>query len=470
MTLKKKIQHLISGQLPEYIKSENPRFLNFLEAYYQFLDGDSGGADLAPNEVLLGLNDWSDIDRTLPDFVYKMRSQYAWDIPESTLVENRRLIKHISDYYEAKGTENSVELFFKLMFDTAVTVRYPGEYVLRASDGRWTQKKIIKLDSSKFMDVINPFDLKNKRIQLRYVDIIAGIGLVLPPPIDTVVSSVSGTNHPHIFKLEVDIDPDTKFYDPNSLIDLRGYFAQDYVEESYVESADIYRTNVDEFIHVWHGDQEYGWLSRQVVGYNIISGGSQFKRGDIFFIDEQGTFGEYFAEDYVINPTDYATNDVNNRVIIRVNTAISDSTGEYVDDIEPYFAEIYTKPIVYGWLQSLDILASGHRFFDRTFNSSVSNFRRGSGFAQVEFYTDYILVLPKKFEGTQGLLSSVNKLQDNYYYQPHSYEVQSPIPRKTWYDMVGRSIHPAGLIAFSDLVIGGEADLSPYLEVEGQVA
>jgi hypothetical protein len=464
--LKRKIRHLISGQIPEYIRVENPRFVSFLEEYYRFLD-DGDGTDIGPNEILLSLEDWADVDATLEAFVSKMREQYAWDVPESTLINNRRLIKSISEYYESKGTENSVELFFKLMYDTSVAVRYPGEHILRASDGRWTQKKIIKLDNSKFTH-LNPFDLKNKRIQLRYIDIVSGIGVVQPPPINTVVSDVLGTNNPHIFKLEVDIDPNTSFYDEASLIDLRGYFAEDYVQTGYIETTNIYMNDVDELIHVWYGSTEYGVLSRQVVGYTINSGGSLFKRGDLFFIDEQGSFGEYFAEDYVIIPNDYATNDVSNRVIIRVKNAENDATGAYVS--EDYFSQTYTRPVIIGALDEIEVLATGHKFFTNDFDALIGNRRTGSTIANVTFHTGYILVLPKKFEGTQGLLSSVNKLQDNYYYQPYAYEIQTPIPMAQWLQTFTTSVHPAGLRVFSDLVIRGEADFGSSLEIEGLVA
>lgn len=71
----------IAGQLPEYIRITHPQFVNFLVAYYSYLDQDT-----QPNALLLNSANWIDVDTTDSVFVDRLRQQYAMDFP--SLIEN----------------------------------------------------------------------------------------------------------------------------------------------------------------------------------------------------------------------------------------------------------------------------------------------------------------------------------------------------------------------------------------------
>ena len=141
--LKNKLQHLVEGQIPEYLRASYPRFALFIKEYYTFLDGNRQA-----NAVLLNSNTWSDVDLTLDLFVEEMRKQHAYDISPEVLVDQRRLIKFINQYYESKGSENAAELYFRMMYNDTATVKYPGDYVLRAFDGVWSSKKTVKIEDA----------------------------------------------------------------------------------------------------------------------------------------------------------------------------------------------------------------------------------------------------------------------------------------------------------------------------------
>lgn len=67
--LKNKLQHLISGQIPEYLRTTYPVFASFIQEYYKFLD-----LNHEANHILLNSEKWSDIDLTLDMFAEKMRT------------------------------------------------------------------------------------------------------------------------------------------------------------------------------------------------------------------------------------------------------------------------------------------------------------------------------------------------------------------------------------------------------------
>jgi len=137
---KNKLEFLIQEQLPEFVQNEYAGFVTFLEGYYRFLD-QSGEV----NNFLLNARDYSDIDTTLEVFIDQFRKQYAIDIPKNVLVNQRRLVKLISDFYESKGAENSIELLFKILYDETVEFFYPSTHILKASDGVWIEDVVIRI-------------------------------------------------------------------------------------------------------------------------------------------------------------------------------------------------------------------------------------------------------------------------------------------------------------------------------------
>ena len=347
MTIKKKIHHLISGQLPAFVRDEYPAFVTFLEHYYKFLE--------EPGEVhdaLLNSSDWTDVDNTLDVFLPYYRAQFTHDIPSDTIVDNRRLLKYINQYYEGKGAENSTEMFFRFMFNDTASVAYPGDYTLRASDGRWSRKKIIKVETTKFADE-DIFELAEKEIVLRYIEFIAGAGSI-ERTVQTRCFDVYGTSRPFIYQLEVDINPDYVF--PSTII---------------VDPDPTFPTtlgNRDSHIYVELDDTTYGTISKQLVSVaSIPNRGTKFRRDDSYSVSETGVEGQYFAGEYTVVTTGsgaYVYDEIENNAVIRVIKTLN--TG-----FEQYFLSDYTVGNDYasaptrGGLQNLSIIDTGEKFLSR---------------------------------------------------------------------------------------------------------
>jgi len=197
MSIRKKLSHLVSGHLPTFVAVEYPQFVAFIEAYYRFLEETDNVHD-----VLLNNSEWKDIDETLDVFIPKFKSQYAYDFPSDTELSTRRLIKYISQYYEAKGSETATEMFFRIVLNSDVTVSYPGDNILRASDGKWTRKNYLKVDTTGFT-AEDIFDVEGKEIDLAYYISLPGDDEVRT--ISTSCYHVIGLVEPNIYLLEVDL-------------------------------------------------------------------------------------------------------------------------------------------------------------------------------------------------------------------------------------------------------------------------
>ena len=124
------LKNLAAQQLPEFVRSEYPTFVSFVEAYYEFLDNQ--GVDLRQVR---------DIDETLEDYIKFFKAELAHNYPVVSTDTNteRFLLKHIKEQYLAKGSEASYKLLFRLLYGKDVFIDYPGRQMLRVSDGRWTQ-------------------------------------------------------------------------------------------------------------------------------------------------------------------------------------------------------------------------------------------------------------------------------------------------------------------------------------------
>jgi len=194
---KNKLEFLIQEQLPEFVQNEYAGFVTFLEGYYRFLD-QSGEV----NNFLLNARDYSDVDKTLEAFIDQFRKQYAVDIPKNVLVNQRRLVKLISDFYESKGAENSIELLFKILYDETVEFFYPSTHILKASDGVWIEDVVIRILGA---DGVDPFTLSGKICNLVYYE---NTGVqTFPKTIETTVTSVKKLAYtsPAIYELNVSL-------------------------------------------------------------------------------------------------------------------------------------------------------------------------------------------------------------------------------------------------------------------------
>ena len=479
-SFKNKLFYFISGQLPEYIVAEYPQFVQFLTSYYKFLETSD-----EVHDVLLNNASWKDIDNTLDMFLPEFKKQYASDIPDTALLNIRRLIKYISEYYEAKGSENATELFFRFMYNEKPSVVYPGDYILRASDGKWSRKKIIKIDTVAFSSQ-NIFELIGKQISFKYMEFIPGEGSVLRN-IETACFNVVGQIEPNIYQLEVDINPGYAFPDiiaPVTNVDINN----NGVPET-IESLGIYDTHV----YLIFNNNIYGSISKQIVDVvSIDVGGSNFRVDDSYLIGESGIEQAYFAEVYVSDATPYVLETFNNNAVIRIKdvTPRVQLPSPYVSDVELYFAADYMESGFQARganINEIQIVNTGQKFAARKIDnlSDVGYFAGDYTVNPDNYATDvqlleaadtFIVDLPPRYprnltgttatitfrtglirhaEGiykdSSGLLSDINRLQDNYYYQPYSYVIRSQQPFSTWKNVYTQSNHPAGFKVFSEL-------------------
>ncbi|MDD4242733.1 MAG: hypothetical protein PHG08_00335 [Bacilli bacterium] len=125
----------ISSMLPDYISTDYPLFVEFMTAYYSFLNQSSG-----PDNLIKNVLSYKDIDETIDSFKTHIFNDLLLNIPDTILANRTLLAKHIKELYNKKGTEDSYRLLFRIIFNKEIDINYPGDQVLKLSDGKWEQK------------------------------------------------------------------------------------------------------------------------------------------------------------------------------------------------------------------------------------------------------------------------------------------------------------------------------------------
>lgn len=135
-----RVSTLVENQFPEFAREEGPKLVAFIKAYYEWMETTGQVIDASKNI----LNN-QDIDHTVDQFIDYFSREVMCSIPQSVLADKRLLVKNIQDFYKVKGTENSYKLLFRILYNEEIDLYYPGQDILRVSDGRWQFEKILYL-------------------------------------------------------------------------------------------------------------------------------------------------------------------------------------------------------------------------------------------------------------------------------------------------------------------------------------
>jgi hypothetical protein len=138
--VKAKVSAVVPKQVPEFVREENQQFVKFLQAYYEWLEQEKNAG-----YVLRNLESSKDIDQTVDDFVNYFKKELLIDIPETAISDKRFLAKQINDLYRTKGTKQSYELLFRILFNEEAEIYYPKVDLLRSSDGKYDRRTVIKV-------------------------------------------------------------------------------------------------------------------------------------------------------------------------------------------------------------------------------------------------------------------------------------------------------------------------------------
>lgn len=145
----KKVDLLVSPfveqQFPSFYREEGPQFIAFVKAYYEWMESFGNTLYRAGR-----LTDYRDIDNTLDEFIVHFKEKYLKNIQFDTSTNKRLLVKNALEMYRSKGTERSIDLFFKLVYGTNARVGRPSEKIFRLSDGNFIIPQYLEITYNKY--------------------------------------------------------------------------------------------------------------------------------------------------------------------------------------------------------------------------------------------------------------------------------------------------------------------------------
>jgi hypothetical protein len=138
-----KISTAVESNIPFFVRNDHPQFVEFLKAYYRFLEQQDGAVNQIKNIL-----QYRDVDYTIDQFETLLYQQFLHYLPKNVAFDKNLLLKNVKDLYRARGTEKAIRFILNALFKIDTAFYYPKVDILRASDGKWFIEKSIK-----FLDV-----------------------------------------------------------------------------------------------------------------------------------------------------------------------------------------------------------------------------------------------------------------------------------------------------------------------------
>lgn len=142
----------VTKQLPEFVRSDYPLFVEFIQAYYEYLN----------QYEKRNLTELRDVDQTLDSFIQYFKKELDVLGESYPYIDQRLFLRKAKQLFVAKGTETAYKFLFKVLYNKPSEISYPWDSVLKASDGKWNQEMSI------FVDMTNGSaeDLVSQRIDI----------------------------------------------------------------------------------------------------------------------------------------------------------------------------------------------------------------------------------------------------------------------------------------------------------------
>lgn len=137
------VSPLVEQQLPSFVRDEYSTFTLFLKKYYEWME-QSGNVLYAANS----LRDAQDVDYADDYYIELIRQEFLPYFPTEIQLDKRKFIKLVNQFYKAKGTPLAVQFLFRAIFNEDITITYPKDRILVASDGKWVLPLALRIDTN----------------------------------------------------------------------------------------------------------------------------------------------------------------------------------------------------------------------------------------------------------------------------------------------------------------------------------
>lgn len=330
-----RISTLINSQVPFFVRNDHANTVVFLEKYYEYLEQNSKVVNRAKNIL-----SFQNIDLTEDEFAEKLYSTFMVLMPKNVLADKNILIKHIKDFYRAKGTEKSVKFLFNILYNTTdIEFYYPKKDILRASDGKWFIQKSLRVFDTYLNGTSNTSIFALEKYIGRQISGNTSLATAIVERVDTFYEQ--GTKVDELILSNIDGNFDngetifTTYPENDSNIPLRSNIFGGILNSITITNAGTGYSIGDPAIIVSATGNGACALIAQVSTGNIssisvLSGGAGYKSNDYILITGGGGGSGANAQvsdvsdDSAIHPNSY--NIVSSTISLEANTALDNAS------------------------------------------------------------------------------------------------------------------------------------------------
>lgn len=420
MTNNISLVHRVLASIPAYIRESAPEFTEFLVSYYKYLEEEGEVSELIRfQENLYGFKDDA-------DYVRKFLRGLGFDVGADINLEADLQYRLINDFFAMRGTEPSLKLMFRMLFNEDVNVEYPRDKLLYLSSANYTKNIFIITTAPN--------------------------NIIIP---DTTFAGVTGLTSRSTATVEnIDVIVSDKKY---LLIECS------FASDSFV---------VDEVIRIMFKDQNIDVVNVGAIDIDVENGGngySLFESVNISGCGQTGvgyvsaiTYGSIETLEASVKGTGYAVGDkitAFNGFFAKVKEVdtlggiekIEIKHGGYKYKEYPEF-NLYSKTGTGAILTPFGSKVGGIKTitFENPYTlcsaSSIIGVNSSRGYGFIGNLVVSANIKNNKWTDRKGMLAINSVLLDSDEYQEYSYRIISNVPTNKYLYFVDQLTHPYGFV------------------------
>lgn len=447
-----KLHLIVRDQFPEFVREDYPVFVAFVEAYYKWIDEQSVGK----------IEDVADLDTTPEQFVQYFRTQLdAFGLFNKATPFNNLYLQKIKQIYTAKGSEQALVNILRLSRLADTEIKYPSQYILKASDGKWQQDCFITVD--RVFGTL-PTNVTSFYVNYQYTNIRVTVKKVV---------QISANKIRLYYKQSANVS-----------ITLGQLISINDNAGTTVYSGRVAKS--PSYLQVVKGGQN--WQLGQVI---IVPGSVINTVARVAEIDNTGAVvrveilehGYSHTENQLVTVSPYPNKPLGSSYsisseLISINPVAYQHTldvYDYTDGADErtigimsgigygsYFLENYVHP-TYTGEEVIDVSSIAVQP-EAGVESDITMEQWLASRATFRYIFEPVANLKGHWSDEAGQISNQSiRLQDNYYYQQYSYDVETTANPKDYIDLAN-NIHPSGMKMFTTYSLVKDLEITPIAE------
>lgn len=426
------ILHSVRNSIPSYIQTDYPKFVEFLMTYYSMMEKQGHLKSLINfEENIKGRKDD-------PIYIRKFLSEIGFDIGVGLNSTPELQYKLINDFMSMRGSEPSLKLLFRLLFNEDVNIEYPRDGLLYTSAANYVHNKFLITSSPD--------------VNLSDISFAGVIGLTS----NTTAS---------IENIDVIVTQTGRY-----LIIECSHASDDFI--------------IDEVIRILVNDQQIDVLNKGVISVDVEVSGNGYSKGDVVTIsgcDQTGigyvsaiTNGSIESIDVVYPGSGYKQGE-----LIKAYNGFTGIISEVGPNGEILSVAIRHGGYKYKEYPQLNILSSGSGAVLQPYGSSIG------GIKTISFDNPYAICsnslisvnssIGYGFEGVtqlspstptskwidkKGMLGVNGIILDSDIYHEFSYRIVSSVPSDKYIDIIDEFTHPYGFVRVPVLSVERDVNIN----------